>query len=163
MLIIGPMITAQAASKRVRSFVNERRHHWRLRTASKEYWNQLGAALDVIDDAANAIHAYRCSRRDVDVGERYLLTYGLLEALYVQQNAVQHLCEALDHCWKWKSEAVLMNIRDIRNSASGHPTRKGMQGQPPTFHGIVQTSMAHSGFELYSWDSKGNLTARHVV
>jgi len=167
-----------AATQAVRDLINETRRHWILRTQRKEQFNQVCAALDVIDDTASAIEAYAGCTPSAPVGERYLLTYGILEALYLQQNAVMHLCAALSNAldlpYSFADDDVLLNIRDTRNRASGHPTRRDREtrnragsprenkGGTPTFHQIVRISMGHAGFDLYTYNARSELTTEFV-
>jgi hypothetical protein len=131
--------------------VTEPRRHWRLRTEMTEQFNQACASLYVVDDTQDAIDAYRdCS--SLKLGELYLLTYGALEALFLQQNAVEHLCAALGFGWRWGNDPVLKRIREIRNRASGHPTRK--ERPDTTFHMINQSTLQIGGFELMTWTKR---------
>jgi hypothetical protein len=155
--------TLQSESTRVRDLVNDARMHWRLRTLEVEKFNQVCAAMDVIDDTIAAIHSYRVLDRHVDTGERYLLTYGVLEALYLQQTAAEHLCHGLGFDWKIGSDQKLMAIRETRHKATGHPTRKDRPDPAnPTFHQISRMSMHHSGFDLLSYDGKGNAVIEQI-
>lgn len=87
-------------------------------------WHMLCSSLDVIGDIECAIsfydqqsHLFECD------GSRYILIYGILQGLVVQQDAVSNLCEALGICYDIDPE--LKNIREIRNDSIGHPTKRG--------------------------------------
>jgi len=108
--------------------------------------------MDTIEDVELAFdwHLARLDRQ-VGEGERYLITYGLLQALVVQQDAVKHLGAVLDRALREHQETpppddaqppgtdalqrlatrwnipferlkALKRIRRIRNSTAGHPT-----------------------------------------
>jgi hypothetical protein len=153
----------QSESTRVRDLVNDARTHWRLRTLEVQKFNQVCAAMDVIDDTIAAIDSYRVLDGYADTGERYLLTYGVLEALYLQQTAVEHLRHGLGFEWNIGSDEKLMAIRETRHKATGHPTRKDRPDPAnPTFHQISRISMHHSGFDSLSYDGKGNAVFEQI-
>ena len=81
-------------------------------------WSKLWTAVDNIEDTQSAIDEYfslnNFSR---------LAVYGLLQSMFVQQDAVSHLEKAIKIAtpdWK-KDYPELSNIRDIRNETIGHP------------------------------------------
>lgn len=111
-------------------------------------WQQLCSSMDVIGDTESAIDAYRSSPSKQDVGHLYLVAYGLLQVLFVQQDAVKHAAEAIDLNWEFPEE--ILAVREVRNNAIGHPTKRG--GKNSESFGIVQISLSHDGFTLYSFD-----------
>ena len=58
-------------------------------------WDQLSSCLDVIEDTELAITAYLRREFGESTEGLYLAVYGLLQALFVQQDAVINLCESL--------------------------------------------------------------------
>jgi hypothetical protein len=70
--------------------------------------------------------------------------------LFVQQDAVMHAAEAIGLGYKFPED--LLAVREVRNNAIGHPTKRGSKN--PESFGIVQVSLSHDGFTLYSfrWD-----------
>jgi hypothetical protein len=58
-------------------------------------WGKLCSAMDVIEDTGMAIRSYSSGEDIRDKGKLYLETYGVLQALVVQQDAVLDLCGAL--------------------------------------------------------------------
>ncbi len=113
-------------------------------------WKQLCSSMDAIGDTDFAVAAFLQWPPTEDTGQLYLLTYGLLQVLYVQQDAVRHAAEAVG--LKWEDSEALKNVRDVRNKAIGHPTKRdrGPWKDKPESFGIVQHSMSHETFELYS-------------
>ena len=111
-------------------------------------WYQLCAALDVLGDTQLAIDSFPSIASQSD-GELYLIIYGLLQAMFLQQDAVAHLAEAVnipvtDH-------AGLKAVRDIRNDVVGHPTKRGGNNTFTT-HTISRWSLSKVVFEVYSSD-----------
>jgi hypothetical protein len=112
-----------------------------------KFWNQLCSSLDVIGDSDLAISAYINSEFGTDDGEKYLRLYGVLQALFLQQDAVINLCESLGLPNNLTSHTKLKEIRDIRNDSIGHPTKRGNY---KSYHFISRVTIAKSGFQLIS-------------
>ncbi len=118
---------------------------------SPRNWQQLCASMDVIGDTAAAIAAHQQLPDVDDTGYLYLITYGILQVLVVQQDAVRHVAEAVGFPYSFSPE--LLRIRTIRNSAIGHPSKHKRTGGGITeSSGIIQVSLNQKGFTLYSFD-----------
>lgn len=92
-------------------------------------WLQICSSLDVVEDSELAITAY--SEIDLsisDYGSQYLSTYGLLQALVIQQDAVRHLTEYLGAPFNPTKNPTLKRVRDVRNSVAGHPSKEDRSG-----------------------------------
>jgi hypothetical protein len=128
----------------VRDFINTGRHQVEL-LASRSTWNQICSSLDVIGDTALSIQDYVTSPYPSSDGLKYIYTYGILQSLFLQQDAVRHFSEAfnLPHSPSEK----LAKIRDIRNSAIGHPTKQG-SSENRHYNYISRITMAKTGFTL---------------
>jgi hypothetical protein len=140
----------------IRKLINNSQKHYELRQ-NKALFSQLCSSLDVIEDTEDAITAYK----ENDFGEgkpsHYLAVYGLLQAIYVQQDAVINLCEALGIKDKINNYPKLIEIREIRNDTVGHPTKRDQKkGKPTSYHHISQTTLIKSGFTLASYFSDGS-------
>src|SRR6185437_4035424 len=93
-----------------------------------------------------------------DASKLYLTIYGLFQALILQQDASRHLCEALNIPFEVNP---LLDIRDIRNSAVGHPTKRD-RGKPATHSFISRSSMSKKGFQLHSYTRNGDGTKKYI-
>lgn len=120
-------------------------------------WNMLCSAFDTVADTEMAIKAYEATPDVPDVGARYLAIYGILQCLYVQQDAVESMVRALEpgkqRAYCIESEPEADEVRKIRNKAVGHPTKEGdvnSKKKPGVqmSHFIVQHSMHKGGFRL---------------
>jgi len=132
--------TISAALDEIRHFVNEpRKLHALLRNEATYY--QVCSCLDVIEDTELAFQAY--DSQPSGFAADYLLVYGLLQAMFMQQDAVRFLCEALGISTTPIVE--LDTIREIRNAAVGHPTKRH-DGR--RFHRISRPTLHKWGFEL---------------
>ena len=78
--------------QKIRSFITHHRRPAALLTSVAD-WNTLCSSLDVIRDTELAFDAYSDCSAVSDVGRRYLLVYGVLQGLLIQQDAVKKVCE----------------------------------------------------------------------
>jgi len=134
---------------KVRDFINHPRlQHSLLRDKAK--WDVLCSALDVVGDTELAIAAYTLLGDCDDVGFKYLVLYGILQVLFVQQDAAKHILESLDIPFP-NTDPDIEYVREIRNSAVGHPTKRERRPKkkiPQTSHSIARMSLQPSGFLL---------------
>lgn len=146
----------------IREMVNSPRQHELLLQDGPSF-SKMCASLDAIGDTTLALDAYvalapRNGGNDEDhlirTGHVYLLTYGALQGLFVQQDAIQHLAESLGIAPETPVppdeellNAQLLNIRDIRNDSVGHPTKRG-NGKGRAFNHISRISMRGGSFTL---------------
>jgi hypothetical protein len=135
-------------------------------------WNKLASSFDVIADTEMAIVTFETlPEPDNDKGYLYLIIYGLLQALYVQQDAVESLVRGFNPSqtprYKIEDEPEAKEIRDIRNAAIGHPTVHGNANSSKTpgvqmsFH-ISQFSMRKNGFTLMTAYADGRHTMKDI-
>jgi hypothetical protein len=118
-------------------------------------YNIIVSALDTLSDTAEAIGSYGASPES-DRSHTYLVSYGVLQALYVQQDAAFWLCRHLEidpvaqfsAPGEWaRSVAALQAARMARNNSVGHPVRRDKGGPLASFF-IVQTTLRVGGFQL---------------
>ena len=154
------MPTLRELSIWIRDYGQDPRHQSRL-LADRFLWHQLWTAMDVIDDVESALTAYTENEFPTEVGEKYLRIYGVMQALFLQQDALDDLIKAIHPAKDICVKDILKDIREARNASVGHPTRFGRRGVLST-HGIVQHSMRKEGFELLSYPKKNDETFEHV-
>jgi hypothetical protein len=142
-------------TERIREFVNEtRRQHVLLK--NRDLWSQLCSCLDVLGDSQLAIDAYSTVEFGKSDGANYLALYGLLQALFLQQDAVINLCESLKIPETIDNYPRLKEIREIRNDSIGHPTKRNRRKDKSTsYHFILQPSLCSNSFKLLSCYSDG--------
>jgi len=66
----------------------------------KVAFNKLCSSLDVLGDVELAFDTYLSSDEHAAGGEKYLYVYGVLQALFIEQDAVRHLHEALGFAYE---------------------------------------------------------------
>jgi len=147
------MATLYDLMRWVRDFVGDPRHQPRF-MADDFGWHQLCTAMDTIQDTESAVSAYVDHTFPDDTGERYLRTYGILQGLFLQQDALIELINAIRPVKNIRPRDLLTNalidVRGMRNKSVGHPTKLGRKA-PFSTHAIVQHSMRKEGFELMSY------------
>lgn len=147
------MTSITELEQEIRDLINAPRKHRAILKTTAEY-HKLCSCLDVIGDTELAFRAHEEMSDDPWPGSSYLIVYGFLQALVLQQDAVRFLCEALGFPSERNPE--LQELRGIRNDAIGHPTnRRGGK----SFSHISRLSMSKGGFELLTfqadtWDSQ---------
>lgn len=115
----------------------------------KEKWNRLCSSLDVTEDTQSAIEYYQETEFPNENGGEYLYIYGLLQAFFVQQDAVSNMHKALyDVELNYKNDyKKLFNLRELRNDIIGHPTDRN---QGKSFHFISQITLTKDSFQIMS-------------
>lgn len=128
----------------IRSFIDIPRRQYQI-MENPVAWNQLRSCLYAISDAELALSAFDNIQDSENIGERLIIVYGILQILFVQQDAIQHLADSLKI--KFSSDPLLKKIREVRNFSIGHPTR--IERQKKISHSfIVQHTMHKDGFKL---------------
>lgn len=154
------MQTFRKTSQWIRDYVNEPRHQQRL-LSIRFSWNQLCSAMDVIDDVDLALEAYLAAEFPNEPGEKYLRTYGVLQALFVQQDALRHLIDIVRPSVRVELSDVLKEVRDLRSASIGHPTDYKRKGER-SVHAISRITMGKDGFQMLSFDEKNGTSFRNV-
>ena len=95
-----------------------------------------------IIEAFEAYKTYVKKEQELDLGTKHLMIYGVLEALYLQQEALKDLCDALNyeqiHITE-KNNPKIYKIRETRNDVAGHPTYR--RGDYSTYLSISDLSL----------------------
>lgn len=113
--------------------INKTRHHInRIEKQSelmekKKKWLRVTTALDVLEDTNCVITCYQETEYPNEINGQYLFTYGLLQALFVQEDAVNSINVALfDQELDFKKNYPnAYAVREMRDDVIGHPTNRG--------------------------------------
>ncbi|MEG1856923.1 MAG: hypothetical protein RR231_15710 [Acinetobacter sp.] len=149
-----------ALIRKVRDKIERGKMHFSLMT-DKIKWNRFCASIYAIEDSQCAIDAYCDLPFPDDINGKYLYTYGLLQAFFLQQDSANGLSFSLrDKKIKWETDyPLLYKIREIRNNTIGHPTiRTHGKGDSATFSFIQirQTSLNKRGFDYHLYDQEND-------
>jgi hypothetical protein len=131
-------------------------------------WNTLCSAMDVVSDTSQALWSYyetAGSEQEHSKGAAYLLAYGVLHALYLQQDATFWWGKSLElpgfvdfeEPGKWAlAIPELAAARKTRNDTIGHPVRRDRpKSEPISSFFIVQHSLSAHGFEFIQHNADG--------
>lgn len=139
-------------TKEIRDILN---HPWKreLLFQDRIRWDKIWASLDTFDDTQEAINHYSNLEEFGPYNGGYLHIYGVLQAINLQQDALNNLLSALfEKTIDWKSEyPELYKIREHRNDSIGHPSKRG---NDKSFHMIGRSSISKEGFTLASYFPK---------
>lgn len=133
----------------IRELINRPRKQYAL-LQDEAMWAMLCSSMDTIEDTELCFDAFLT--QDIDRakdGVKYVFVYGVLQALFVQQDAVQNFHEALN--MPYTQDPSLKNIRDTRNDSVGHPTKRG-GGQGHSYNFISRITLGFQGFQLMTID-----------
>ena len=137
-------------------------------TSSTDDWNTLTSSMDALEDTHHAISAFVAAASQLEpkhkkreLGERYLRTYGVMQAFVIQQDAALNLHVSLG--MPEPDLKPLDHIRDFRVAAAGHPTLQDRPKKlPRRAHFISQMTLDDSGMELLTVDGSSQHEFRHV-
>lgn len=115
-------------------------------------WSQICSSLDTLGDTGLSIKSYFSNDYPNEPGLSYIYTYGILQALFIQQDAMNHLSESFQVPYEISDE--LKNIRAVRNASIGHPTKNRVK-KVTYFNHISRISMNKNGFDLLRFYEKG--------
>lgn len=95
-------------------------------SASSTEFERYCIAKDTIQDTGEALLAHREKGFTSDIYLRYVEYYGVLQAVYMQQDAIQalHRLFATPPNIDYKSLPYWNRLRDMRNDTVGHPVGK---------------------------------------
>jgi len=140
-----------AIEQQIRDHVNEAGLYDRYFRNHHDEWTALCVAMDTLGDTCLALEHYEefgIGNRD---GEKYLALYGLLQAIFLQEDSIRQLHQALlGTSLRPESESAWMEIRNLRNMTVGHPMKNDQAGIKRCF--ISRVSLCSTGFQLLVWD-----------
>ncbi len=111
--------------KRIRKHIQRLEQMSRL-IPNRKKWIGITASIDVLEDSSWAVEYYVKNNYPSDMEGKYLYTYGLLQALFVQQDAAENIYKVfLDENIKWRDEyPKAYGVREMRNDVTGHPLNR---------------------------------------
>jgi hypothetical protein len=113
-------------------------------------WQLLCSSMDVLEDTEYCIDSYKKLKPEKykDKGLCYLIIYGILQTLILQQDALENIKSALGY--KINVPDEIKNIREIRNNAIGHPIREKSK-KIISINFLVRMSLHPFKFQINSW------------
>lgn len=119
----------------------------------RQKWNKLTSALYTLEDSSCAIEYYIETAYPADVRGKYLFTYGLFQAIILQQDSIKSINKALfNKGIDFKKEYPdAYKARELRNDTTGHPTDRSGDKK---FISLAQISMEKYSFYYCKDDYK---------
>jgi len=140
-----------ALEQKIRDDSNNGNLYERLFADHPDEWNALCVAMDTLGDTCLALKYYQDFGIGNEEGEKYLKLYGLLQAVFLQQDAIRQLYETfLKTELRPHAGSFWMRIRELRNLTVGHPIEKGKTDTKRCF--ISRVTIHSGGFQLIVWD-----------
>ena len=128
----------------IRELINESRKHASL-LENEDMFMMLCACLDTIVDTYCCLEGFLTTDIEhLDINNKYVYVYGTMQALFVEQKAVKHLCDSLGIAYT--PDPLLKDIGDVRHESVGHPTNSGN-----AYSFISRYSIGNTGFELSTY------------
>ena len=141
-----------ALEQQIRNYLNNTNLYERRFKSHLDEWNALCVAMDILGDTCLSLEYYEASGIGDEYGEKYLKLYGLLQAIFLQQDSIRKIYRIFlgsklqpnpDSAWK--------RIRDLRNLTVGHPIEK--KHKTETKRCFISRVTIHSGgFQLIIWN-----------
>lgn len=128
---------------------------------NKLLFHQLCSSLDELGDTCVGIIAYLDESSSISKHMSYIIVYGVIQALILQQDSVFHLCEALNFPRKIDNYPQLKEIREIRNDSVGHPTKRNKK--IASTHHISRVSLSREKSQLISFYEDGTKKVLSIV
>ena len=127
----------------IRNLINEPRRRAAIRQKDQD-WKKLCRSLDALGDTEMAFEAYKQICDSSPPGSSYILVYGFLQALSIQQDAVRDLYCAL--CVSYRRDPGLDEIRDVRNAVTHQTDGRNKKNE---FRLIARVTLSKWGFRLF--------------
>jgi len=120
-------------------------------------WNALCVAMDTLGDTCLSLEYYEASGIGNEYGEKYLKLYGLLQAIFLQQDSIRKIYRIfIESDLQSDSDSAWAKIRDLRNLTVGHPIEKKpikKKHETETKRSFISRVTIHSdGFQLIVWN-----------
>lgn len=117
----------------------------RFRFDNDNGWKFMTSSLDTIGDSNYAIIVYLNSN-SANSGIEYLKLYGVLSAVYIQQQSILKLLELfkVNNLNVMKKEFEVLEITFLRHCISAHPINYDLNGEKVSFK-IVRSSLIQNG------------------
>ena len=141
-----------ALEQQIRNYVNNTHLYERHFKSDLDEWNALCVAMDTMGDTCLSLEYYEASGIGNKCGEKYLKLYGLLQAIFLQQDSIRRIYRIfLGSDLQPDSNSAWKRMRELRNLTIGHPIeRKHEAGIKRCF--ISRITICSDGFQLMVWN-----------
>jgi len=112
------------AGSRIRDFVNDNDLYTRCFAANHDQWHLLCVAMDTLGDTALALQDFEARGFGSEVAGKYLRLYGTLQAVALQQTAIETLYRIFRNDPPPSRPEPWETIREARHLTVAHPLDK---------------------------------------
>ena len=154
----------QVFSKETNDFLGFAQQKFKLN--AKNDWNEIIASEDILEDSNEALKSFlkfglSGPTKYNDLGEKYLRLYGVLNAVYQQQQAMLHIfklfnCPNLKYT---KQEFNNLSITQARHKLGAHSINYTVQGDSET-EMFVPVRVQFNDYELTYFNHKNNESSK---
>jgi hypothetical protein len=121
----------------------------------RDDWNLLCVAMDTLDDTCLALEDYEAAGLGTESGEKYLRLYGMLQAVFLQQDCICTLHAIFSNTgWTPAVDSRWQEIRELRNLTIGHPVEVKRKGMTKRCF-ISRITIRDDQFQLCVWNKEG--------
>lgn len=146
------IISIKYYSYQIRDFVNENNLFKRDFRNVLDKWNKLCVAMDTLEDSTEALDYFEKVGVGEEDGEKYLHLYGLLQAIFLQQDSIRNLYSIfLGIEMIPKKDSSWTKIRNLRNLTIGHPIEWSKAKKTKRCY-ISRITIQNKGFHLIIWN-----------
>lgn len=131
---------------------------------NRNEWNILCSAMDIVGDTTLAIEYFKKNGIGNNQGEKYIKLYGLFQAIFLQQDAINFLFKVIKKSFDnnnlikdWNKYKLVswITLRKYRNLSTGHPIEnKTFEKGAIKRTMISRVTISSKGFELLIYDPK---------
>ena len=82
-------------ASKIRDYVNTSNLYDKCYKNNLDKWKMLCVSMDTLEDTCEALLHFESEGIGDNTGEKYLNLYGILQAVFLQQDAIKYLCESL--------------------------------------------------------------------
>jgi hypothetical protein len=121
----------------------------------RDDWNLLCVAMDTLDDTSLALEDYEAAGLGTESGGKYLRLYGMLQAVFLQQDCIRNLHKLFgDTDWTPSIDSRWQEIRELRNLTIGHPVEMIRKGKGTMRCFISRITIRDDEFRLCVWNKE---------
>ena len=141
--------------QKIRDYVNNAKlPDWYLEKRPEDEWMALCVSMNTLGDTCEALEYYEKNGLGNDYSEKYLKLYGLLQAIFLQQNSISQIYQIfLEKKLITNSNSPWKKIRELRHLTVGHPEEKKHNNETKRCF-IVRVTIQNNGFDLLIWNKK---------
>ncbi len=108
-------------------------------------------SMYLLQDTGEALYQHRQRGFGVDDLQAYLEFWGVMQAFFIQQDAICELYEAVKGCkLKIKPDSAWGKLREFRNRAAGHPAKRD-RGAPFTRTFMARGFGQYPAIKVHEW------------